>query len=449
MTIRRIWLISLMLIALVSVGITAATLTVLTDNTFVGYLSDNYQNHIEQLISYSAEKLSTTSVNYDQMSVELESHLDDPIMEIKLYDPEGVLLVAVDDKGREKSGMMGGMMLRSNKSKVEVDQYDVKVDGQLLGILNIKRQSTTENSIVARLFKANLMRNSVYSVGVALIIAMVFGFFVSKSMSRGLRETAVMAGEIEMGNALIAKEHYIQEINQIRISLNELNQRLMIKNRSRKVLVDQMLHQTRTPLTVLKMHIEALEDGIIQLDDEERRICAHQVEELTHIITNMGEMMDADRDDKKLAEEEVEIPALIKLIVRGLKPQFDLKHISIDMKITGHIKINTDRYRLSQVIYNLLTNAYKYTNEHGQVLISSYSESSRTYIEVADNGVGISESDLDKIFNAYFRSAQTSNIQGEGIGLFIVKENLNIMGGGVEVSSVVGKGTTFKIWIES
>ena len=445
MTIKRIWLMSLVIIALVSVAITASILTFLTDQTFVGYLSDKYDEHVQELLIYSAKAMQSDPVNQDQIAVDLESHLDDPIVEIKLYDLSGELLVSVEDRGRARSGMMNGMMMRNNRISEETDQFQVADNGKVLGTLNIMRESSTENTIVARLFKANLVRNSLWAVGAALVIAVITGYFVSRSMSKGLRDTATMARELELGKNEIAGDHYIREINQIRISLNELSQRLLIKSKSRKVLVDQMLHQTRTPLTILKMHLEAIEDGMVPFTPEEIKICTHQVDELTGIISNMSEMIDAERDEKKVKIENIDLNALVKLIANGLKPQFELKKIRLDLALDLHEKVDTDRYRISQVVYNLLTNAYKYSHEGGLVTVKTSSDESFIYVDVIDEGMGIAKQDQDKIFNAYYRISGVGHIQGEGMGLFIVKENLNAIGGEIRLTSLVGKGSTFRV----
>ena len=445
MTIKRIWLVSLIIIALVSVAITASILTFLTDQTFVGYLSDKYDEHVQELLIYAAKTMKTNPINRDQMAVDLESHLDDPIVEIKLYDLSGALLVSVDDRGRERSGMMNGMMMRNNRSSEETEQYQVLDEGKVLGTLNIMRESSTENSIVARLFKANLVRNSLWAVGAALVIAMFTGYFVSRSMSKGLRDTATMARELELGNNEIASHHYIREINQIRISLSELSQRLLIKSKSRKVLVDQMLHQTRTPLTILKMHLEAIEDGMLALTPDEIKIFTHQVDELTGIIANMSEMIDAEQDDKKVKIESLDLNALVRLIANGLKPQFELKKIQMSLLLDLHEKVDTDRYRISQVIYNLLTNAYKYSYENSVVTIKTSSDEAFVYVDVIDEGMGIATQELNKVFNAYYRISGVGHIQGDGMGLFIVKENLNALNGEIKLSSTLGKGSTFRV----
>ena len=448
MTIKRIWLMSLIIIALVSVAITALILTVLTDQTFVGYLSDKYDEHVQELLVYSAKAIQNDPMNRNQMAVDLESHLDDPIVEIKLYDLSGELLVSVTDRGRERSGMMNGMMMRNNHISEETDQFQVVDEGTVVGTLNIMRESSTENSIVARLFKANLVRNSLWAVGAALVIAIMTGYFISRSMSKGLRDTATMARELELGKNEIAEDHYIREINQIRISLNELSQRLLIKNKSRKVLVDQMLHQTRTPLTILKMHLEAIEDGMVELTPEEIRICTHQVDELTGIISNMSEMIDAERDEKKVKLESLDLNALVKLIANGLKPQFELKKIRLELALDLHEKVDTDRYRISQVVYNLLTNAYKYSHEDSLVTVKTSSDELFFYVDVIDEGMGIAAHDQDKIFNAYYRISGVGHIQGDGMGLFIVKENLSALDGEIKLTSSVGKGSTFRVCLK-
>jgi signal transduction histidine kinase len=91
-------------------------------------------------------------------------------------------------------------------------------------------------------------------------------------MSASLRDTAKIASDIQLGEISSVKGTSIKEINAIRESLEELDTRLRLKQKSRKILVDQLVHQTRTPLTILKSHLEAIEDGLVAVDEEEIRI---------------------------------------------------------------------------------------------------------------------------------------------------------------------------------
>lgn len=446
MTMRKIWLTILTLVAVISVGVNAFILSSLTDNYFVDYLTASYENHVTQIVEYTKKSLLNNPVSYEQMAIELETHLDDPVVQIKLYKPTGELIVDVKENSRPSNPMMGrGMMFNNTEMRETVEQFDVMDQGSRIGILNITRQSSPENSIVAQLFKSELLKNSLISIAVALMLAFLIGLYVSSRMSKALKETADAASAIELGGNFSYKMHYIKEINQIRTSLEELNTRLKLKQKSRKVLIDQMVHQARTPLTILKFHLEALEDGLIDFNEDEKSVCHTQIDTLNQMISKMSGLIDAGKEVESLNIETVELHQTLKQIVRGLKTQFDKKHLGLEIISNEKVFLETDKDLFSQIIYNLLTNAYKYTKAHGHVTISYRSTLDHLILTIVDTGIGIEKKEIDKIFQAYYRIDDTVDTPGEGIGLYVVKENVNQLNGLVEVKSEVGKGSSFML----
>jgi signal transduction histidine kinase len=412
----------------------------------VDYLTASYENHVTQIVEYTKKSLLNNPVSYEQMAIELETHLDEPVVQIKLYKPTGELIVDVKDESHPSNTMMGrGMMFSKTEFRETVDQFDVMDQGVRIGILNITRQSSPENSIVAQLFKSELLKNSLISIAVALLLAFLIGLYVSSRMSKALKETADAASAIELGGNFSYKMHYIKEINQIRTSLEELNTRLKLKQKSRKVLIDQMVHQARTPLTILKFHLEALEDGLIDFNEEEKSVCHAQIDTLNQMISNMSGLIDAGKEIDTLNIETFDLHLILKQIVRGLKTQFDKKHIGLEILSNEKVWLLTDKDLLSQIIYNLLTNAYKYTDAHGNVTISYKSTLDQVILTIEDTGIGIEKNEIDKIFQAYYRIDRGSDTPGEGIGLYVVQENVHALNGLVEVKSEVGKGSSFMI----
>ena len=446
MSIRKLWLIVLILVATLSIAINALILTSLTDRYFKTYLSETYDEHIDQMITYVVGSLKEETISLRQMAIELESHLDDPIVKIKLYGPQGVLLVQVEDRDydRKDMGRMGMMDFMFRIGEEEVDSFDIIDNGVLLGKLNITKQSSAESSVIAMMFKSRLFINSLISTGFAIVITLLVGAYISKRMSKDLTDTAQLASNIQIGNPLENKPSSIKEINQIQNSLHDLNTRLKIKQKSRKTMVDQLVHQTKTPLTILKSHVEAIEDGVIQISKEELAIFQDQIDHLNNILSNMSTMIDAEKESEILTLETVDIHQLLNQIILGLRSQFDKKGIELKLISTTKVKLMTDPYKLSQVLYNLLTNAYKYT-EKGKVEISVKEDKDTLNISISDTGIGIEPTEISNIFNAYYRGASVTKIPGEGIGLYVVKENLNQLNATIDVQSTLGKGSTFTI----
>ncbi len=447
MTIRKLWLLILIAVAIFSVAVNSLIFSTLTDRYFKDYLSESYEIHINQIISYTKNVLASEDTTQKQIEMQLEAHLTDPIIEIKLYSPEGNLLAEVYDDYQIPSNMMPGMMrsMMNKDTSDEVRQYELFTNNKLVGYLNVTSHSVAENSFVAKKFNASLFSNSIISVFIVSILVIILGIIISRKMSKSLIETAKMATNIQQGSIDTPLPTNIREVNAIRDSIEDLDVKLRLKQKSRKTLIDSLLHQTRTPLTILKSHLEAIEDGVIEVSETELSIFQNQIENLTSIITNMSGMIDADKDVDKVVLEKVNIDSMIKQITSGLMTQFKVKSIKLGVTSGGKYKVLTDRYKLSQSIFNLLTNAYKYTKEGGEVWVTSLIIGDKLLVKVQDTGIGISSEDKKKVFSAYFRGENSKFINGDGIGLYIARENIIQLGGNLIVNSELNSGSTFTI----
>lgn len=443
MSIRRQWMTVLVLAVVLSVAINSIVFGILINQTFIDYSTENYDNHISQLEEFSKKVLLENAYSDQQINMQLESHLSDPIKEIKLYDQSGNLLGQV---GNTTEPMMSGMMGRMTETQSEeVDTREIMADGEMLGELIVTRYSSISDSLEAKKFMLSLAGSGLISFGIVLTLIFIIGLFISRRTSKDLRLTAQQAIAIDLGNFSEIPKSRIKEIRTIQLSLETLNARLKMKQTSRKKLVDELIHQTRTPLTILKTHIEGFEDGIIEFNPEEVKVCETQIENITSIISNMSSMIDAQKELDPVVFEEVELSQLIKQIASGLKMQFEKKKIDLKLLNQQKMMIKTDRYKLSQAIYNLLTNAYKFTGTGGSVTINYYNQNDMLMIMVEDSGTGIDDEEKSKIFDVYFRGRNSQETAGDGIGLYVVKENLEKIGGTIKVESVAGEGSKFII----
>ena len=449
MTIRRQWLLVLIFTAIIAVAVNSYVLSTLINRYFINYTTENYDMHFTQVVDFSKNALLDKNYSKDQIAIQLEAYLDDPIIRIKLYDANGQLLADVGNEINMMNGMMKNRMMNSmmGAPTEEVDSAEISDSGISLGKLNITRYSLFGNSLATRKFKAALIANTFFSIGIVLIFVVIIGVIISRKMSRDLIHTAAMALNIDLGEQMDTKLSKVKEVRIIQQSLETLKARLKLKQTGRKKLIDELVHQTRTPLTILKTHLEAFEDGVIQMTTAEIKTCEVQIENLTSIITNMSKMLDAQKEADSVKLEELEFNQLLKQIIGGLKIQFDKKQIDLSLVNHQRLTIKTDKYKLSQIIYNILTNAYKFTDPKGKVSIGYKSDGHELSLTIEDTGTGIGDEDKNHLFDAYYRGNNAKNITGEGIGLYVVKENLNAIKGSISVTSELGSGSRFVIKI--
>ena len=449
MTIRRQWLIILTITAVLAVSINSLILNSLTNQYFLSYNSETYNYHVNQIKQIAVNALSDDSYTRQQLSVQLESHLDDPIISIRLYDANGALIASAQNVSGSGYGMMNGMMSRMmHANSEEVDSYEISVGGAVTGVLHIIRYSSLSQSVVATRFRYALIRNSLLSFLIVLSVLSLIGIFVSKKLGRDLTDTSTLAMQIDMGERPHYEPSRVREIRIIQTRLEELQNQLRIRQKGRKRVIDEFVHQTRTPLSILRMHLEGLGDGIITMSGEEIKVCQTQIDDLSAIISNMSMLLDADRPLQEVKAEEFDLHTLLQQIINGMKVAYDKKKIDLKMKNSGKAVITADKYKLSQSIYNLLANAYKFTQPYGNVTVAyEWTDDSEVSIHIRDSGTGIAKEDIPRLFEAYYRGKNAEEVAGDGLGLYVVKENVEQMGGTIAVHSDQGVGSEFVLTI--
>jgi|GEM_PF-292870 len=448
MTIRKQWLIGLSLMAFIAVVINTFIFSVLTGKLLDDYMLDAYAKHVDQIVRFSEYALEGGTYSEKQINMELEAHLTDPIVKIKLYTPEGVLVGSAERSSvvSVADDTMGGHMMQRMMPRniQEVDKIDIMEEDAITGILNITRYSSLRASMTSVMAKSRIYGNGVIATAIVLGIAFILSAMLSKRMTRDIKDTAMLSEKIDLGEEVQIKYTRIQELRTLQEHLMGLNAKLKLKQKSRKQLIDEMIHQSRTPLTILKMHFEGFEDGIVTFNNDEIAVCLRQIDLVTQLIDNIGNMIESEGAKEESKVIRFSLNELVDQITRGLSLQFDKKNISLYVESTSEsIYIESDIYKLSQVLYNLLTNAYKYTPAGGNVHLEYAKIDHEITICVSDDGMGISAEEQEKIFEAYYRCEKVRAIPGEGIGLFIANENMKRLKGELKVRSKEDEGATF------
>lgn len=445
MTIKKQWIAMMIIIAVMAIVVNSLLYSSLIDKYFLNYIGENYNNQIEEIQEYSSFLILNESYTSGQMKMELRKYLDDPIVGITIYDISGNIVASV-----RENKMMHNSMMRRREVVEQNDDYDLVNENKDIGKVIITRQGTVESSLTSIKFKNALLVNSLLSGVIVLFFAIIVSLFISKKTARDLIFTANYAKSIDVNEENKIKNSNIKEIKDIQNSLKILSTKLKLKQKSRKQKVDTIIHQARTPLTIIKSHLEGAIDGVVSMDETRLENCKHQVDNLTQIITNLNDVIETDQNQEQINVETFNLVEELKKIVKGLNVQFEKKGIELVFIGKEVIKITTDKYKLNQSIYNIITNAYKFTEAGGRVeVIVNCLNENKIKISIKDNGLGIAEEEIKNVFDAYYRSNITKDIAGEGLGLFVARNNIEAIKGTIDVVSSIDKGTCFNIVIPS
>ncbi|MFC0557906.1 two-component system histidine kinase PnpS [Halalkalibacter alkalisediminis] len=214
--------------------------------------------------------------------------------------------------------------------------------------------------------------------------------------------------------------------------------------------VANVSHELKTPVTSIKGFTETLLDGAMHsepLREKFLNIIAKESERLQDLIEELLELSRIEQSYFRLNWHTTNFKTIIEEVFDLLKEKAKNKGIHLDLVIEGDTTLEGDATRLKQIAINLINNAIAYTPTGGHVTVFLKGRENRVELDVIDTGVGISESELPRIFERFYRvdRARSRNSGGTGLGLAIVKHLVEAHSGIISVTSQVGKGTTFSI----
>jgi signal transduction histidine kinase len=217
--------------------------------------------------------------------------------------------------------------------------------------------------------------------------------------------------------------------------------------------VAKVSHELRSPLSTIHEQLAVVIRDIVGGVSEQDQFILARAKEKTHgLIALIGDLLDLSRiEDGSICHEakSVRLDESLSMIVDFLKTRAESKNQTLILKLPKDPlpKIIADPFALESIFGNLITNAIKYTQNGGKIKIDVEMAGINVRVAVTDNGFGITDKYLDKIFERFFRikDDKTRYITGTGLGLPIVKELLDTMGGHIDVESRPGKGSTFTV----
>ncbi len=253
----------------------------------------------------------------------------------------------------------------------------------------------------------------------------------------------------ENSSAKSSMESNMEELEDLRKSIHDLAEKLKYQDMLRKRLVSDISHEIRSPLNVLQNNLEAMIDGVFPITTERLISLNGEVVRFGRLIDNLNVLKEFESESIKINIESIPLDGLITDICKDFYMVAEKKNITIEHFIDpdGNYLVTGDKDKLKQVFINLLSNALKFTEPDGRVLIYIYANDHSVTVELKDNGMGIKKEDIPFIFERLYRGDKSRNqIEGTGIGLTIVMKILQLHHAKIDVDSEEGVGTTFKIY---
>lgn len=221
-----------------------------------------------------------------------------------------------------------------------------------------------------------------------------------------------------------------------------------------KDFINNMTHEFKTPISTIQVTTELLKKPAIQQQQEQfanyLSIIQHETSRLKSHVERVLQSAVFDKEKVKLNLERTDIHECIRTAMNSLELMLTAHHGKMTTIFTAtHSHVNGDKVHLTNVLYNLLDNAIKYSRSTPEVVIITENQNSSLVIRITDNGIGISKEHLRKIFDKFYRvpTGNIHNVKGFGLGLYYVKAIIKSHKGNIKATSNIQEGTTFSIML--
>lgn len=300
-----------------------------------------------------------------------------------------------------------------------------------------------------------------------LALSAILALLFARKISRSLRELTRSARALGQGETVPEIKTTLSEVHEVNKALQAASAQRM-KNESkikdlyeksqeaikiRDTFMSVASHELKTPITTIKLQFQLLNKLLKKSEQVPVASLMKPIDRVDHVVNRLNVLIDDLLDVSRISAgklsyhpQPINLGDMVSDIIHDLDEEALKKGSVIYFRKEDEIYGEWDRHRLEQVFVNLLTNAIKYGNSN-PIFVSMRLEENEAVLEVKDHGLGISKSNLEKIFERFERVGNHNGISGLGLGLWIVKKVLEGFNGSITVESEEGIGSTFRVYL--
>ncbi|MBP3887287.1 MAG: HAMP domain-containing histidine kinase [Cellulosilyticum sp.] len=390
-----------------------------------------------------------------------EGTLDEDVVRASIVEnPMGNFAVSILNKNKE---FMWGMNkeeffyqlqneMEEGQRKIDYDMYQ-EVDRpyyganqEIVGYVRIGYYPSDVLSSNDKKFQSNVKVSLIWCSSMMLMWFVFAGLYISRLFTYhiyGISKTSIALADGKL-NARYLFKSKIKEIETLRHSMNYLGEKLEKQDTIRKKLISDVSHEIRTPLQILQSNLEAMIDGIYPIDEEQMNILYKEVIRFGKLLNNLDLLKNVEESESRMNFRVINLNESIAEVYDAFKIVAKEKKINYHMKFseTERVMVSADKDALKQLWMNILSNAFKFTDEKGEIKVITSLQHKECTIIVQDSGIGITEEDLPFVFERMYRGDKSrEQYEGSGIGLTMVKNIVEKHKGKVSIESKEGEYT--------
>jgi signal transduction histidine kinase len=353
----------------------------------------------------------------------------------------------------------GSIIYSSNEAEINSiassDQLsngiDLVVVDNVVGYLLPESGSSFQNQQLEDAIIAQVRQASIKAAWIAGAIALVLALFLATIILRPIRQLTRAASELAQGNLAYRVEvKQPHELAALGNAFNQMAYSLEAAGENRKAMTADIAHELRTPLAVQRAQLEALQDGIYPLTQENIEPLLAQNIFLTHLVNDLRTLAMADSGALRLEMKEIDFVQFVQDTILRFQAPASERQINLNLKTQfDQVLIFADPERLQQVLHNIIQNGLRYTAAGGYIDFNISSTAQKVILEIHDSGAGIPEEALPHLFERFYRAdkARDRDRGGSGLGLAIARQLMISQGGNIEAENHPESGALFRLWL--
>ena len=414
------------------------------DTNFKKYLLKTYELQTEDFLSLLQETYQLAG-NWERVVNSPEGRrliMSNPSL-LKLEDSKSNTLL--------HQGLGRRYMVRGGLANRRVKVYPLVVQNQVIGrawLLSANPAGLLTPADLA--FQQSVNRMIIFSIIILGVIALGLGFWganylIINRLGRLKQAFATLAaGDLKVR----IKDSSQDELGELATDFNTTAENLLHLEELKKSYLSETAHELRTPLTTIRSHLEAFQDGIITPNQESLSLVMEEVMNLTSLLNDLQDLTSSTGLCKNLRSLPLDLNLILANLAEKFRPLAAEHDLTIIVELpTIPLYLKGDPEAFTKIINNLLSNAIKFSVPGGKIIIILQKEASQIKISIADQGIGVQPEEIPKIFERFYRidPSRSRRTGGSGLGLSIVKELTEAMGGTVKVESRPEAGSIFTL----
>lgn len=328
---------------------------------------------------------------------------------------------------------------------------EIKVGEEIVGWLGLRKRVETERPSETTFLKRQYQLFYMIGGGIFILTALV-SFLLARHLLAPIKK--LMDGSQALTDRQFAARidvHTSDELGQLASSFNMMAQALEKYEEMRKQWISDISHELRTPISILRGEIEAIQDGVRGMNRETLDSLHSEVLHVARIVHDLHELSLADARALSFKMERIRVLQILENTIDSFRARFDQKQITIinEIRRDQDIETNGDKDRLTQLYSNLLENALRYADSPGTLKIWQEHSKNRLKLFFEDSGPGVPEDSVVYLFDRLYRvdKSRSRALGGSGLGLSICRSILEVMGGEIHASNASGGGLLIDIMI--